>query len=154
MLIDRKLCYDKSMEAPRIPDDPTFQASFRRSGDIVDIYRIWTDGPILRIDAGGIWDIMATRSYTRDIEHAVSQWRSERPYLRAIVDRSQAPIFDGSVSDLLLATYNRILKPGDRVAMIVDSSLIKQHIRRIADREETEMFLSIAAARTWLLAHN
>ena len=141
-------------EAALIPDNPHIGASFRRLGEKADIYRVWTDGPVLRIDAKGVWDIEAAEAYVRDITRIIAELRLANPLLRAIVDRSNTPIFGAGVPEILMQTYDHILRSGDRIAMVVDSSLAKGQIRRIADREETQTFLSISAARTWVLAYD
>lgn len=101
----------------------------------------------------GVWDANVADCYALDIRRIVAEQRQLRPHLRAIVDRSANPVFDARVSEILMATYQDVLIPGDRIAMVVDSSLTKGHVRKIAGREETEMFLSISAARTWVLAY-
>jgi hypothetical protein len=128
-------------------------ALLRQPGEALPLYQIWMDGPVVRINAGGIWDAEAADAYSSDIARVVEEARRTRPLLRAIVDRSAGPTFLEGVPERLLATYKQILRAGDRIAMIVDSSLIKGHIRRVADREETQSFLSLSAARTWLLAY-
>ena len=141
-------------EAALISDNPHIGASFRRLGEKADIYRVWMDGPVLRIDAQGVWDIETAEAYARDIIRIIAELRLASPFLRAIVDRSSMPIFGASVHELLLHTYDHVLRSGDRVALVVDSSLAKGQIRRIAGREETQTFLSISAARTWALAYD
>lgn len=101
----------------------------------------------------GVWNAKVADSYVTDIRRIVAEQRHQRPHLRAIVDRSANPVFEARVSEILMATYKDVLMPGDRIAMVVDSSLTKSHVRQIAGREETEMFLSISAARTWVLAY-
>ena len=52
-----------------------------------------------------------------------------------------------------MATYSNSLRAGDRVAIVVDSSLAKGQVRARAHREETQTFLSVSSARTWVLAY-
>ncbi len=141
------------METAPSRDERPMRASFRRAGERLDCYRVWTDGPILRIDARGVWDSRVAEAYSNDIRQIVAELRTLRPHLRAIVDRSDAPVFGADVPERLMATYASVLRAGDRIAMVVDSSLVKGHIRRLADREETQTFLSISAAETWVLAY-
>ncbi|RYY62175.1 MAG: hypothetical protein EOO24_58620 [Comamonadaceae bacterium] len=93
-------------------------------------------------------------AYVTDITRVVGEWRRLRPHLRVIVDRSTAPIYAAGVPELLLKSYHTILRAGDRIAMVVESSLAKGQVRKVAGREETQSFLSISAARTWVLAYD
>ncbi|TZG26040.1 hypothetical protein [Sphingomonas montanisoli] len=136
-----------------IPDESPLCASFRDAGDMRDLYRVWADGPVLRIDARGRWPLQVAKAYDRDIRRIIAACRLISPHLRVIADRSEIPSFDPGGHELLLATYSEVLREGDRVALVVDSSVTKGHIRRIAGREETQAFLSLSAARTWVLAY-
>lgn len=135
-------------------DPPAPLASFRRTGDCHDTYCIWVDDPLLRVDARGFFDMSIARSYCTDIKRIIAELRETAPRLRVIVDRSETPTFDVGVAELLVETYRTVLRAGDRVALIVDTSMTKGPIRRIADREETQVFLSNSAARTWVLAYD
>ncbi|RVT90823.1 hypothetical protein [Sphingomonas crocodyli] len=141
------------MATALIPDESPLCASFRGAGDARDLYRIWVDGPVLQIEACGHWSLAVAKAYDRDIRRIIAACRLISPHLRVIADRSEIPSFDPGGHELLLATYNDILREGDRIALVVDSSVTKGHIRRIAGREETQAFLSLSAARTWVLAY-
>jgi hypothetical protein len=141
------------MEAVLLRDDPHLHASYKRAGEDTDLYSVWTEGPVLRVEARGVWDVAAAEAYARDITRIVAELRLCRPQLRAIVDRSDVPVFEAGVHERLLATYGSILRADDRVALVVDSSVAKGRIRRIADREDTQSFLSISAAKMWVLAY-
>lgn len=134
-------------------DDTPMGTSYRRAGAKSDCYRIWIEGAVLRIDALGDWNIAAAQAYTADITRIVEELRQRRPHLRAIVDRSDVPTFEPGVPEILMTTYETVLRAGDRVALVVDSSLAKAHIRQKAGREETQSFLSISAAKTWVMAY-
>lgn len=128
-------------------------ASLRRLDESDDLYRIWIDGPILRVNARGSWTKPVAETYIREIRRIIAALRNQSPALRAIVDRSDTPVFQPEVHELLVATYAGILREGDRIALIVNSSMVKGDIRRLTDREETRTFLSLSAAKTWVLAY-
>lgn len=134
-------------------EDPQMRASYRRDGEREDRYLVWTEGCVLRIEARGCWDLDTARAYTSDIARIIGELRLIRPHLRAIVDRSNAPVFAPGVSEVLMATYQQVMRAGDRIGLVVDSSLMKAHYRRVAGREETQIFLSTSAALTWVLAY-
>lgn len=142
------------MATALVYDEIGMSASFRHPGDAADIYRIWIDGPVLRVLARGYWSLAAAQRYGGDIARIVTELRRTQPQLRAIVDRSDTPAMEAGVHELLMASYHDVLRAGDRIALVVDSSLAKVRIRQLAGREETQAFLSISAARTWLLAYD
>jgi len=118
-----------------------------------DFYRMWIDGSILRVEAKGTWDANVAQAYCTAIEAIVAQMRPIWPHLRAIVDRSQGPTFEDGVAESLMTTFRAVLRSGDRIAIVVTSSHAKGEVRRLADRPETQTFLSLSAARTWALAY-
>jgi hypothetical protein len=142
-----------SMEPAQLRDIPEIGASLRNVAVNADCYRIWIDGSILRVEATGTWDAAVAEAYRRAIEAVVAKMRPVCPHLRVIVDRSQGPIFEAGVAERLMTTFRSILRSGDRIAIVVTSSHAKGEVRRLADREETQTFLSLSAARTWALAY-
>lgn len=142
------------MAAAFTADEQPVRAAFRRHGTNADSYRLWIDGPVLHIAAWGVWDIATTQACVRDVTRIVAELRRDRAHLRVLVDRSAMPVFGPADRELLMATYASILRAGDRVALVVESCLAKAQVRQIAGREETQMFLSVSAARTWLLAYD
>lgn len=133
--------------------DSDILASHRRAGDSDDAYRIWIEGPILRLHCRGSWDLATARAYTGDVGRIIAELRLTQPHIRAVVDRRDVPTFETGVAELLIAAYRSTLLSGDRVAIVVESSMTKGNLRRVGAREETETFLSISAAQTWVLAY-
>ena len=133
--------------------DPPILASHRRAGDSDDAYRIWVEGPILRLHCRGQWDLATAKAYTLDVARIIADIRRTQSGLRAVVDRRDIPTFEAGVPEILIAAYRTALRPGDRLAIVVDSSMTKGYLRQVGGREETETCLSISAAQTWVLAY-
>ena len=132
---------------------PFIRDVYRQRGDEGGHYRVWTEGPMLRVEARGHWDLPTADAYARDLRRVVGELRAIRPGLRAIVDRRGMPSFAPGAHEALQELYHDIQQPGDRIAMVVDSSLTKGVLRQIVGREDTQSFLSISAARIWVLAY-
>jgi hypothetical protein len=107
----------------------------------------------LMIETTGFWDMAVVDAYIADTKLTISRLRNLKQPLRAIVDRRGAPVLAMGVADRLAALYGELLRPGDRVAVLVDSSLVKMQIGRMARDGNTQAFLSLSAARTWVLAY-
>lgn len=132
---------------------PFIRDAYRQRGDEGGHYRVWVEGPLMRVEARGHWDVAAADAYARDVRRIVGELRAIRPGLRAIVDRRGVPSFAPGAHEALQELYHDIQQAGDRIAMVVDSSLTKGVLRQIVGREDTQSFLSISAARTWVLAY-
>lgn len=141
------------MYAAFATDQPFIRDAYRQRGDEGGSYRLWAEGIVLRVEARGHWDMAAADAYAREVRRIVSELRAISPNLRAIVDRRGMPSFAADAHATLQALYHDIQQPGDRIAMVVDSSLTKGVLRQITGREETQSFLSLSAARTWVLAY-
>ena len=141
------------MYAAFATDQPFIRDAYRQRGDEGGSYRLWAEGIVLRVEASGQWDMAAADAYAREVRRIVSELRAISPNLRAIVDRRGMPSFAADAHATLQALYHDIQQPGDRIAMVVDSSLTKGVLRQITGREETQSFLSLSAARTWVLAY-
>jgi hypothetical protein len=109
---------------------------------------------MLRIDASGVFDLQIARSYATDIKRIVADLRDAGSKLRVVVDRIESRVLEPGVAQILIDTYRAVLRPGDRVALVVQTSMDKAPIRTVADREETQVFLSMSAAKTWVLAYD
>lgn len=132
---------------------PFIRDAYRQRGDEGGSYRLWAEGTLLRVEARGHWDLATADAYARDLRRIVGELRALRPGLCAIVDRRGMPSFAAGAHEVLQALYHEIQQLGDRIAMVVDSSVTKGVLRQITGREETQSFLSLSAARTWVLAY-
>ncbi len=71
-----------------------------------------------------------------------------------LVDLRKSPVQSVETAGRIKAATSRIYKPGDRIAIVVQSSLVKTQMRQVVDVTTVELFISIDAAEMWLLAYS
>lgn len=77
--------------------------------------------------------------------------RSDHKILRAVVDLRGAPVRTQAIAERLQRSGKELYRTGDRVALVVGSSLFKMQLRRIIVPEIQEIFLDTDEAEAWLL---
>jgi hypothetical protein len=115
---------------------------------------------LIRPDATGIVHVVGSGFWTpHDIDRHFSELdavvRSIRQCgrkVRVAVDLRRTPAQLPETIARIGAGAERIYAEGDRVAIIVDSSLAKLQMRRVVSDAQHEMFQSPNAAMTWLCA--
>lgn len=106
---------------------------------------------IIRIKAEGLWEVgqiehcFETLAYIRD-----SDWRDA--HLRVLVDRRDTVVQSARTADRLQKLTETFYRPGDRVAVIVDNSLLKMQLKSVLDSTSHSLFISESAALLWLNA--
>jgi hypothetical protein len=106
---------------------------------------------VILITVKGFFDIPSLRDHFDANAIIVTQWREAGLPIRVLIDavdiQPHSPEGQAYVQD---ATA-RIYRPGDRVAIIVASSLVKMQMRRALSRGEIlNFFISKSAGFTWL----
>jgi hypothetical protein len=112
------------------------------------------DSGILNVvHTGFMSEAVYTRYHADFGQHVVRLRRLGIP-LRLLADGTAMEILPPEVAGRIDEMKN-FLGKGDRIALVVQSSLLKMQIRRIASAppEAFQLFLSLNAARTWLMAH-
>ncbi|QIG81396.1 hypothetical protein [Stakelama tenebrarum] len=88
------------------------------------------------------------------LDELIRPFRDRGESILALVDLRETAIFCEHGISLILAETDKLLRKHDRVAMIVQSSLIKAQLKRTAEKMQRELFLSPHAAITWLTAYS
>jgi hypothetical protein len=107
---------------------------------------------ILEVRASGMWNATTVESYRRDlgIEAAAARRRAGKLKLlfNAVGYAVQPQIVAQSAQQI-----DRVVLPGDRVAVVIETSLLKLQARRVfAGWDRIELFVAEDAARSWLLS--
>ncbi len=89
--------------------------------------------------------------YLAVLEPIVADMRACHGCVRVLADLRNAPIRTQEAADKMRAGNLRLYRTGDRVALIVESSLLKMQLRRTLV-EYQNIFVSPNAAETWVTA--
>ncbi len=115
-------------------------------------YKLSSTGDVIHAEVNGFWSLGDVANYLRHLSRMIATMRSEYRRARVIVDARQLPVQSADVIKTFKAANDLFLE-GDRVAIIVASSLLKMQLSRSIEGYETKVFISIDAAKTWLNAY-
>jgi hypothetical protein len=104
---------------------------------------------VIRVE--GFFDLPSLRSHFAENAAVVKRWRAANRPIRVLIDavnlKPHSPESQACVQD----ATGRIYQPGDRVAILVSSSLVKMQMRRaLSGGEILKFFICKSAALTWL----
>lgn len=108
---------------------------------------------IIKTVGTGTWDAEEVDEHYRRIEFIIADFRTHGKPIRMFADVSNADIQSPEIEAKVNAHSMRLYQPGDRIALVVKSSILKAHVREAA-AQEMALFCSHNAAETWLLAHD
>ena len=106
---------------------------------------------ILRISSVAVQHIDEVDRYLRVIGDIVRDARLRFGRVRVLADLRNSPVRTQEAAERLRMGNLALYRSGDRVALIVESSLLKMQLRRTLV-EYQNIFLSPHAAETWLTA--
>jgi hypothetical protein len=109
---------------------------------------------IIRVAGYGFWTIEILDRHFDRLRSAIAGRRSQWRAIRVLVNLQKAEIQPAEVIERIDARTRQIYDPGDRVAIVVTSSLAKLQMRRGITRLQHDFFISEHAAVTWLRAHD
>lgn len=89
--------------------------------------------------------------YLAVLEPIVADMRACHGRVRVLADLRNAPIRTQEAADKMRAGNLRLYRAGDRIALIVESSLLKMQLRRTLIASQN-IFVSPNAAETWVTA--
>lgn len=131
-------------------------ASHPASGEIIPTsgkFEMSEYAGIISITGSGLWDVEIVDAHFRELAGVLSRVRREQPTPMILVDLRGSIVQPVAVFERLSWWTHQIYVPRDRIAIIVATSLQKVQMRRVETRATRELFLSMEAARTWLVAH-
>lgn len=114
------------------------------------------------MDEHHIVHVRTRNRWTADV--ADRYWQAFQPFLiesrvrlgghgKALIDRRGAPVMPVEMVHRMRDGVARFYRPGDQLALVVDSSPLKLQVRQNYPLEHLDAFLSYDAALAWLLNH-
>ncbi|WP_343525327.1 hypothetical protein [Sphingomonas sp.] len=114
-------------------------------------FAIWLDEQyIIHVRAHGIWTPAIAERYWTAFRPFLDEARARMGHARALVDRRGAPIMPIEMVQTMHDGITNHYRPGDRLALVVDSSPLKSQVRQNYRRAFLDAFLSHDAALAWL----
>lgn len=106
---------------------------------------------ILRINSVAVQQLADVDRYLAILGDVVRDARLRFGKVRVLADLRNSPIRTQEAAERMRTGNLALYRDGDRVALIVESSLLKMQLRRTLV-EYQNIFLSPSAAETWLTA--
>ncbi|RVT90343.1 hypothetical protein [Sphingomonas crocodyli] len=110
---------------------------------------------IVRMMVEGFFDQDILARHFDDNAAFVRRWRAAGRPIRVLIDANRLLPHTPQNQAFVMRSFERIYRPGDRVAILVGSSLVKMQMRRTHSFGEIiQFFLSEQGAVTWLKAYD
>jgi hypothetical protein len=104
----------------------------------------------MRAVGSGFWSVEQTNAFFVDWKNIVGRIQQGGHPVSALVDLTRSDVQQVEVANIIATVGDGLYLPGDAIALLMPSSLTKMQMRRVLDRRFHELFLSQAAAETWL----
>lgn len=98
----------------------------------------------------GFWTEEDIERYFHDLGDKIAQARRDRPNVRALIDLREAMVQDPGVMANLRQKVSRHYIQGDKVALVLQSVLLKLQMKRSVAIYEIDYFDDLSAAKQWL----
>jgi hypothetical protein len=128
------------------------EAAIRRRITTAEFTMTLDERGVIHVVPTGEWDARAVDLYFLALNELMAESRADFGCARVLVDRRSAPVQSPDVHDRLKLGFRRHYRPGDRVAVVVPTTLTKLQVKRWLDSDAGGSFLSIGAAEHFLLA--
>jgi hypothetical protein len=109
---------------------------------------------IIRIDGYGDFQPDQIDDFAQEFGRLIADMRQRLGRVRVVVDRRNCPPVSDATRAKMRHHSVQNAMPGDRVAILVDSSLAKHLLKGSLDERTHMLFVSERAALTWLTAHD
>jgi len=117
-------------------------------------FTIDDDARAIRIVSAGSWTLADAEQYLVEFERHFADARRRFGDVRVLVDARKAAPHAPFMAKRLAVLGRLFDGPGDRLAVVINSSLKKQQVGREGLPILGMAFLSIDAAETWLFAYD
>lgn len=112
-----------------------------------------TSADLIEVRGSGIWSPVYADAHFMRLQFALVQLRHAKGVARVLVDLSEAMVQPADTAARVKYWTGKLYREGDRVAMVVASSLLKIQMRHAVAITAFEVFISDRAARLWLSAY-
>ncbi|MBO9574809.1 MAG: STAS/SEC14 domain-containing protein [Sphingobium sp.] len=110
------------------------------------------DNGILTVKVVGNWTLPEVDRYAREAGPQFSDARKRTGHLRLLIDLLDTVVLSQAIIEPLGKAGMQYSKPDDRVALVVNSTLMKMQMRRMIGNAPTPIFLSLTEATDWLVS--
>lgn len=108
---------------------------------------------IIRILVSGFFDRPVLEEHFSVKNRIVRRWRAQGRPICVLIDAAGLKPHSPENQAFVQEAAARLYETSDRVAMLLESSLVKMQMRRALSHGQAEYFISENAAITWLTAH-
>ncbi|HSI18012.1 MAG TPA: hypothetical protein VK980_09595 [Sphingomonas sp.] len=108
---------------------------------------------IIRVTGVGAWTVDYVDVHFAELAVLIDRVRAQNGEVLALIDLSRAPVQSDEVAERIHSATARLYTARDRIALIVQSFLLKAQMKRATWQANTAIFVSPNAAETWLCAH-
>ncbi len=105
---------------------------------------------ILCVRVVGSWTLPEVERYGREAGAQFAVARQRAGLLRLLVDLSETDILSQSVMDPLAKAGMQYARADDRVALVVNSTLLKLQMKRMIGDAPAAIFVTVDEAAAWL----
>lgn len=110
-----------------------------------------SDAAIVRCSLKGLLTPEVVEKYERSLQQEVALARQKSPRVRMLFDSGEGLVQPAEIVKRLREVGDRVRRPGDRLAVVVGSALLKMQAERTTDAQNDEqVFRSVADAEAWL----
>lgn len=112
---------------------------------------VWDEvDEIIRIVTSGFWTVEKVEAYILELNRAIEKARAKRVSVRVLIDAREAETQSGDVIARLESAPQWMCDEGDRLVVIVGSTLLKMQVKRTFLDDRSQAFLDEAVAEKWL----
>ncbi|MDR6144326.1 hypothetical protein QE363_000119 [Sphingomonas sp. SORGH_AS870] len=114
-------------------------------------FSVWLDDRfIIQVRTRTAWTIEIADRYWACFQPFLDASRAQWGHARVLVDRRGTPIMPITMVQVMRDGIMAFYRPGDRLALVVDSSPLKMQVRQNYQLPNIDAFLSYDAALAWL----
>lgn len=110
-------------------------------------------GHVIVVTARGFWTVADVERYNRELEPLFKASRQRFGCCCLLVDMQKISVQSTDVAQHFAADQKAFDRPGDKIAFVVNSSLLKMQVNRVCADDLVATFASTDEARNWLVAN-
>lgn len=108
------------------------------------------DNGIVIADLTGFWSIEDHAAFVPVIDQAAIASRAQHDHALVLFDATQSQVMSSALAENYQSGDMQYIKPGDRIAIVLLSQLLKMQAKRMVFSDGTRFFDSREKAEQWL----